>query len=55
MIGAEGPEGGPGWYKKAGYVTHGEQASPHLPSTVFAAVPASMFLPWLPLKMNCDL
>lgn len=35
--------GGPGFYKKAGWLSHGDQGSTHM---AYASVPASRFLPW---------
>lgn len=43
-----------GGYKKADTESHVEEARKQHSSTAFALAPVSMFLPWFPSVMNCD-
>jgi hypothetical protein len=44
---------GPGWYKKAGWASHGEQANEQHSSIASASVPVSRFLPCPSWMMDC--
>lgn len=43
---------GPGWYKKAVWANHAEQSCKQNP--LVASTPASLFLPWFPSMMVCN-